>query len=256
MKLISVADNLNGLNPVIADSLSRLDPSPIQELVRRCESAGAAALDINPGYLPKRKTDRMRFFVETVQSVTDLPLILDSPHPEILAAGLQACEKPPILNGISLEARKTEEIIPLAVEHGCNLILLLMDERSFTPVGVEEKIAVAIELRQACLDAGLEEERLIYDPILPNLSWEDASIRIGRSLETVRLLESGAVFGRRTPTSAGFSNLRSGLRRRASVEFELHCIALFAGAGLTFGLINALDDKIMSLVHAVNALID
>jgi 5-methyltetrahydrofolate corrinoid/iron sulfur protein methyltransferase len=67
MPLIIAADNLEPLNPVIAQALASLDPLPLQELARRLEQAGASLLDINPGYLSPRHYDRMAFMVEAVQ---------------------------------------------------------------------------------------------------------------------------------------------------------------------------------------------
>ena len=107
MPLIIAADNLHVLNPVVAQALDALDPQPLQELARRVEQAGADLIDINPGFLPPRRHDRMAFMVEAVQQVTNLRLILDSPDARVLARGLAAADKPPILNACTLEAGKT-----------------------------------------------------------------------------------------------------------------------------------------------------
>ena len=88
MPLIIAADNLNILNPAVAQALKALDPRPLQELARRLEQAGADLIDINPGFLPPRRHDRMAFMVEAVQQVTNLRLILDSPDARVLARGL------------------------------------------------------------------------------------------------------------------------------------------------------------------------
>ena len=114
MPLIIAADNLNILNPVVAKALDALDPRPLQELARRVEQAGANLIDINPGFLPPRRHDRMAFMVEAVQQVTTLPLILDSPDARVLARGLAVAHQPPILNACTLEADKIREILPLA----------------------------------------------------------------------------------------------------------------------------------------------
>ena len=114
MDLIIAADNLNILNPVVAQALDALDPQPLQELARRLEQAGADLIDINPGFLPPRRHDRMAFMVEAVQQVTKLRLILDSPDARVLARGLAAADKPPILNACTLEEEKLREILPLA----------------------------------------------------------------------------------------------------------------------------------------------
>jgi 5-methyltetrahydrofolate corrinoid/iron sulfur protein methyltransferase len=245
------ADNLQVMNPAVAKGLAELDPYPLQELARRCEQAGAQLLDLNPGYLPPRREDRMAFMVEAVQAVTGLRLLLDSPSARVLARGLAACEHPPILNACTLEAAKLREILPLAAAHDTDLVLLLLDKRSFPPPSLEGKVAVALGLREAALAAGVKEERLIFDPVLPNLSWPDAWLQVQEVVKAVRLLGTGALWGGSAATMAGLSNLRSGLRAAYPLEVEEVCLALLAGAGLTYALADVLQEGFMDTVKLI-----
>ena len=174
MALIVAADNLTAANPGVALALKNLEPRPLKDLARRCEQAGATMLDLNPGYLSPRFEDRITFLVEAVQEATKLRLILDSPSARVLARGLKACRQPPILNACTLEEEKLRDIMPLAASHGLDLVLLLLDANSFPAVTLEGKVTLALELRHQALDAGIDSTRLIFDPVLPNLSWPDA----------------------------------------------------------------------------------
>ena len=158
----------------------------------------------------------MEFLVDAVQQVTSARLILDSPKARILERGLRACRQTPVLNALSLEPEKLNEILPLAAHHGTGLVLLLMDEKSITPRTLEEKIALALELRERALAAGIKDEDLIFDPVLPNLSWDEAFYRISECVKTVRLMASGAIFQEPVRTMVGLSNLRSGQWSRYS----------------------------------------
>ena len=250
--MIFVADNLHGLNPVVSEAMKKLDPGPIVDLVARIEKSGAKMIDINPGYLPRRSEDRMRFLVETVQDVTSTKLILDSPNPGLIEMGLSVCREKPIINCISLEKAKLDSILPLAVEHGCDLVILLMDESSFSPPRVEEKISLALEINQHCLAAGLALERLIFDPVLPNLSWDDSWLRIGEAIKTIRLLSTGVVFDMPVRTMVGLSNLRSGSRRYQPIDIDLTCLAMLCGAGLDYGLFDAFEPRILRVIELIN----
>jgi 5-methyltetrahydrofolate corrinoid/iron sulfur protein methyltransferase len=170
MTLTIAADNLEPLKPLVAQALEALDPRPLQELARRCEQAGANLIDINPGYLPPRRHDRMAFMVEAVQQVTGLRLILDSPSAPVLARGLAVCNQLPILNACTLEVDKLRQILPLAAAHRTDLVLLLLDAHSRPAPTLEGKITLALELRKQALAAGLTDGQLIFDPVLPNLS--------------------------------------------------------------------------------------
>ncbi len=249
--MLLAADNLHAMNPIVSDALRELDAGPIQELARACEQNGAQLIDLNPGYLSRRNEDRMAFLVEAVQEVTSARLILDSPNARVLARGLTVCRETPVLNALSLEPQKLQEILPLAAEHGTGLVLLLMDERSFTPPSTEGKIAIAAELRERCLETGVKEENLIFDPVLPNLSWDDAFLRVSEGLRTVRLISSGAIFQESAQTMVGLSNLRSGQTARYPAKIEETCLALFAGAGLKIVLANASSPEIKSAMELI-----
>ncbi len=255
MALIVAADNLHALNPVVAAALKDLDPGPLQELARRCEQAGAKILDLNPGYLPVRHQDRLAFMVEAVQQVSRLRLMLDSPNPQVLAQGLAVCEQIPVLNALTLEEAKLRETLPLAAAHDTDLVLLLLDERSFSPPSLDAKVALAMQLRDAALAAGVHDERLIFDPVLPNLTWPDAYARVSEIIKLLRLLTDGALFQTSHRTMLGLSNLRSGLRHTYPAKIDEACLYLLAGAGLTYVLADVLQPEIMEAVRFINQVV-
>jgi 5-methyltetrahydrofolate corrinoid/iron sulfur protein methyltransferase len=253
--MIIAADNLTGANPLVAQALRDLNSEPLQEMTRRCVAAGARMLDLNPGYLSRRHEDRMAFLVDAVQEVTSLPLILDSPNPQVLAQGLAACRAKPILNAVTLEETKLQEILPLAVAHQTPVVLLLLDEKSHPPPSLEGKVAVAMELRERALEAGLTDQQLIFDPVLPNLRWPDAWPQTGAGLRIVRYLASGALFGIPARTMVGLSNLRSGLRELYPVQMEVTVLALLGGAGLNLALVDVLNPVLREQAHLMTQIV-
>jgi 5-methyltetrahydrofolate corrinoid/iron sulfur protein methyltransferase len=252
--MLIAADNLNALNLVVAAALQHLDKRPLQDLVRRLDQTGVDLIDLNPGYLPPRREDRMVFLVESVQEVSTTRLILDSPNPGVLAKGLAVCNQPPILNALTLEEHKLNEILPLAVQAQTDLVLLFLDERSMTPPALEEKITLAAQLRAKAIAAGVPETNLIYDPVLPNLSWPDVYYQTTAVIRTVRLLSSGALFGEPGRSMAGLSNLRSGRRQLYPLELETACLGLLAGAGLDIALLDVLQPGLLPQVHLLQQL--
>ena len=98
-----------------------------------------------------------------------------------------------------------------------------------------------MELRERALAAGLTDEQLIFDPVLPNLRWPDAWPQTGAAFKTMRYLASGSLFGVPVSTMVGLSNLRSGLRGIYPVELEITVLALLAGAGLGLALVDILN---------------
>ena len=252
MTLTIAADNLEPLKPVVAQALDALDPQPLQELARRLEQAGADLIDINPGYLPPRRHDRMAFMVEAVQQVTGLRLILDSPSAPVLARGLAVANEPPILNACTLEVDKLREILPLAAAHRTDLVLLLLDAHSRPAPTLEGKISLALELRKHALAAGLSDEQLIFDLVLPNLTWPDAWPQVGEVVKALRLLTGGQIWEKPARTMVGLSNLRSGLRQTFPLRLEEAVLGLLAGAGLQIALVDVLQPRLMETFRLIN----
>jgi 5-methyltetrahydrofolate corrinoid/iron sulfur protein methyltransferase len=239
--MIFAADNINPMNPVVAQAMDALDPAPVRDLARRCAAAGAFWIDINPGTLPARRRDRMRFLVDAVQEATDVRLILDSADAEVLAEGLRACRRAPVLNALTLEPGKLARLPELAAAAGADLVALLLDGAGRVAATADEKIALAVSLWQQAIAAGLPEEHLIFDPVVPHWSWPDAAAQAAACVQVVRLLSSGAALGRPARTLAGISNLRSGRRGTVPVGNEHTLLSLLVGAGLDVALCNILD---------------
>ncbi|ABW68379.1 dihydropteroate synthase [Desulfosudis oleivorans] len=235
--MIFVADNLHIVNPVVEQAILHRDPGPIRDLVTRCVAAGAQAIDINPGPLKKDPEAAMTFLVNTVATATDLPLLLDTTNAAALAAGLAACKNPVIINGFSLEPRKIETILPLAKRFDADIVGFLLDERSRVPVDVADCLEVAGRLLAAAEKAGVNPARLIIDPVIAPLMWENG-VRHNRAVvEVIRMLPD--LFGLPVRAIAGLSNLTTGpgpkeKKRTAEVAF----LAMLADAGLSLALVN------------------
>jgi len=86
MKLI--ADNLQITSNSFKKAVDDMDPAPIKALVKKAASLGAEAIDINSGPLSKNTEETMCFLVQTVQSVSDLPVLLDTSNARASTGGI------------------------------------------------------------------------------------------------------------------------------------------------------------------------
>jgi 5-methyltetrahydrofolate corrinoid/iron sulfur protein methyltransferase len=250
--MIFVADNINPMNPVAAQAVASDCGDEVRALAGQCAAAGAVWIDVNPGYLSERRRGRMETLVHAVcAGAPDVRLVLDSPVPEVLERGLRACAgtsaAAPVLSALTMEPAKLQGILPLAVDNaGTDLVCLLLDERSLCPVSAEEKMALALALRSEAQAAGVDPARLIFDPVLPNLSWPDAKAHLDAAVQCVQTIASGDLFGEPARTMAGISNLLSGgLRRTHAALLEYDAARRLAAAGLYAALCNVLNDELL-----------
>lgn len=253
--MILIADNLTVTNASIAKAIDAMNPGPIQDLVFQCERAGAEAIDINPGPLTKNPEEKMTFLVATVQSVSGLPLLLDTTNPKALEAGLRVSLNPVIINGFSLEPKKLEFILPLAKRYNAEIIGYLLYPNGHVPTGEDDLIRIAVDLYEEFKKTGIEDSHLIIDPVVAPLMWENGMRHNQHILSLVRSLPD--LLGFPVRTIAGISNLTSGPgpvgKKRIA---EQAYIPMLASAGLTFALLNVLAPETVRIARLSHTLLN
>jgi 5-methyltetrahydrofolate corrinoid/iron sulfur protein methyltransferase len=235
MKLI--ADNLQPLNHRFFRALERRDPAPIQQLVRICESAGADFIDLNTGPLKRDPIQTMDFLVRVVQEASDLPIWIDTANPIAIQAGLAANTKTAVINGISLEPAKLRDILPLAVRYEVDTVGFLLLPDGGVPANALERIQAAIELHEVCRQAGFPATRLIMDPILVPVMWNNGLIQNREILSVIRQLPE--ILDNPIRSVVGLSNVTAGeksLYRKQLLECTV--IPMLASSGLEMLMMN------------------
>ena len=251
--MIIAADNIRITNPDVEMALSRMDPQPLQALTEKCESAGAEAIDINSGPLNRDPERKMAFLVEAIQEVSELPILLDTANPKALEAGLQVCTNRAIINGFSLESAKLESILPLAGQYEADIIGYLLYPNSHVPSDSSERLNVAIDLFDQYVRAGLDKERLIIDPVIAPLMWQDGNTQDLEILSVIRMLPD--VLGFDVRTIAGLSNLTSGQGdREKKILMEKTYLPMLMSAGLSIALMDVSHEETIRVARACRSL--
>ena len=185
--------------------------------------AGADFVDVNAGTRPAEEPEALSWLVRTVQEVVDAPLCLDSANPLALSAALQEMRQTPMINSISGEPLRLEEVLPLASKHQCPVIALAMDEKGI-PKGVNERLTVIRGLMDRTRGAGLEDEKVYIDPLVMAISTNTEGGII--ALETMRAVHQEFP---KAHLCAGLSNVSFGLPERHLVNRVFLTLALAAG---------------------------
>jgi 5-methyltetrahydrofolate corrinoid/iron sulfur protein methyltransferase len=235
MKLI--ADNLQVTLYSLKKALDALEPLPIQKLVKKAESQGAEAIDINSGPLSRDGEEKMVFLVKSIQDVSDLPVLLDTVNARAIRAGLQANRKTAIINGFSLEPEKLKHILPLANEFDVDIIGYLLYPNGHVPPDSESRLNVAVDLYHAFLKTGAAKEHLIIDPVLVPLMWQQSNQQARDVLSVIQALPD--VLGFPVRTIAALSNLTTGHHSRAQrILLEKSYLPMLAAGGLSMLMLN------------------
>jgi 5-methyltetrahydrofolate corrinoid/iron sulfur protein methyltransferase len=251
--LIIVADNVQVTKKRIIGALEARDPYPIQKLVKQCVTAGAHALDLNTGPLLGDPEKKMPFLVEAVQEVSDLPILLDTSNHKALESGLIACGEKAIINGFSLQPEKLEHILPLARKYNTDIIGYLLLPNGHVPRDASQRLSIAVDLYAKCIEAGIDKEQLIVDPVIVPILWDNGNIQAREVLNVIRTLPE--LLGFRVRTIAGISNLTTGPGERdKKLVLEQSYVAMLAEAGLDMALMNVFHSSTIKIIKACNCL--
>jgi len=207
----------------MAEALQTGDLDYVRNLAVEQVKMGADLLDVNVGVAGLDDVALMPEIVRLVAEAVDVPLCLDSPNPRALEAGLAFAPGKPLVNSISGEESRLQNILPLVKARGAAVIGLLMDDEGIPPTP-EGRLRVAEKIMERAAQAGVPAEDVIIDPLVMAVgSDSQAGLVTLRTIELVRR-ELGANI------NLGASNVSFGLPDRPTVNMAFLALAMGAGA--------------------------
>ena len=216
----------------------------LEQAVSQAE-AGAQILDVNVGAPGVDEPVLMEQVVKALQSVTSLPLQLDSSNVEALARGLRVYNGKPIVNSTNGELEKLAAILPLCKKYGAAIVGLAIDEKGIQPKAAD-RVAIARRITEAALAAGIPREDIYIDCLTLTASAQQEDV-----LATVQALEAcKKELGVRTVL--GVSNISFGLPCRTYLNTTFLTMAMYAG--LDLAIMNPSSEEMMAAVYAYNVL--
>ena len=216
----------------------------LEQAVSQAE-AGAQILDVNVGAPGVDEPVLMEQVVKALQSVTSLPLQLDSSNVEALARGLRVYNGKPIVNSTNGEPEKLAAILPLCKKYGAAIVGLAIDEKGIQPKA-EDRVAIARRITEAALAAGIPREDIYIDCLTLTASAQQEDV-----LATVQALEAcKKELGVRTVL--GVSNISFGLPCRTYLNTTFLTMAMYAG--LDLAIMHPSSEELPAAVYAYNVL--
>jgi 5-methyltetrahydrofolate--homocysteine methyltransferase len=216
----------------------------LEQAVSQAE-AGAQILDVNVGAPGVDEPVLMEQVVKALQSVTSLPLQLDSSNVEALARGLRVYNGKPIVNSTNGEPEKLAAILPLCKKYGAAIVGLAIDEKGIQTKAAD-RVAIARRITEAALAAGIPREDIYIDCLTLTASAQQEDV-----LATVQALEAcKKELGVRTVL--GVSNISFGLPCRTYLNTTFLTMAMYAG--LDLAIMNPSSEEMMAAVYAYNVL--
>lgn len=246
--MIIIAEKINGTRKAVSAAIRDRDAELIQRLAKAQTEAGSHFLDVNAGTPPEREPEDMAWLVETVQQASELPLALDSANAEALKAGIEVASRTPMINSVSGEAPRINNILPIAMEHKTPLILLGLDDEVGIAPTAAGRLAIIERLVALALAGGLEEDQLFIDPLVTAISTGTDAAQV--TFETIRGIRQKYP---KAHVTCGLSNISFGLPERKLVNQTFMAMAI--QAGLDSAIVNPNDRKMVGTILAAEMLL-
>jgi len=224
-----------------AGNLERVEGDAIAQV-----AAGAQMLDVNAGVPLADEPGILAESIQLVQSVTDVPLCIDSSIIEALEAGLAVYQGKALLNSVTGEEERLEIILPMVKKYGAAVIGISNDDNGISE-DINVRYEVAKKIVERASDHGIPKEDVVIDPlVMPIGAINQAGKQV---LELVRRLREEL----KVNTTCGASNLSFGLPNRHGLNATFLPMAI--SSGMPCAITNPMDKEIMQAVRGANVII-
>jgi 5-methyltetrahydrofolate--homocysteine methyltransferase len=218
---------------VVADALAQVE-------------AGAQMLDVNAGIPLADEPAILAQVVELVQSITEVPLCIDSSIVEALEAGLAAYRGKALVNSVTGEEAQLQRVLPLVARHGAAVVAISNDETGISE-DPDVRFEVARRIVERAADHGIARADVVVDPlVMPIGAMATAGQQVFRLVR--RLREELGV-----NTTCGASNIAFGLPSRHALSAAF--LTMAATSGMTSAITNVLSEDIRRAVAAADVLL-
>jgi 5-methyltetrahydrofolate--homocysteine methyltransferase len=232
-KLLAEEMKAGNLERVVTDAVAQVE-------------AGAQMLDVNAGVPLADEPGILAESIKLVQSVTEVPLCIDSSIIEALEAGLSVYQGKALLNSVTGEEERLEVILPLVKKYGAAVIGISNDDSGISQ-DINVRYEVAKKIVERASDHGIPKEDVVIDPLVMPIG---AINQAGKQVMALvrRLREELQV-----NTTCGASNLSFGLPNRHGLNATFLPMAI--SSGMPCAITNPMDKEIMQAVRGANVII-
>lgn len=219
----------------------------VLQMAEEQEENGADILDINMGMNGIDEKEMMLNVITEVSNTVNLPLCIDSSHVDIIEAALRIYPGRALINSISLEKGKVEQLIPIAKKYGAMFVLLPLSDQGL-PKDLEEKKRIIHTIMDAALQAGMNKEDIVVDGLVATVGANKTAAL--ECFETIAYCKDTLGLA----TICGLSNISFGLPQRPYINTAFLTMAI--SKGLTMAIANPSQELLMNIAFASDLLLN
>ena len=230
---------------MLSEEMSKGDFSRVEQDTLAQVAAGAHMLDVNAGIPLADEPKILADTVKLVQSLTDVPLSIDSSIVAALEAGLEVYQGKALLNSVTGEEERLESVLPLVKKYGCAVVAISNDETGISE-DPDVRFEIAKKIVERAKDFGIPSSDIVVDPlVMPIGALNSAGMQV---IRLVRRLQEEL----KVNTTCGASNVSFGLPNRNGINAAFLNMAI--ASGLTSAITNPLHDSVMQAVMGADVM--
>ncbi|MCY3768952.1 MAG: dihydropteroate synthase [Gammaproteobacteria bacterium] len=228
---------------ILAEEMKNGDYSRVERDALAQVEAGARMLDVNAGIPLADEPAILAESIKLVQSITDVPLSIDSSIVAALEAGLAVYQGKPLLNSVTGEEERLESVLPLVSRYQCAVVAISNDEAGISE-NPDERFDVARKIIERAADHGIHHSDIVVDPLVMPVGAVNSAGR--QVLHLVKRLREEL----KVNTTCGASNFSFGIPNRKGMDG--HFLSMAIGAGMTSAITNPLHEEVMQGVMSAD----
>ena len=231
---------------ILAEEMKVGDYSRVESDALAQVAAGAHMLDVNAGIPLADEPRILGEAIQLVQSITDVPISIDSSIIEALEVGLSVYQGKALVNSVTGEDEVLERVLPLVKKHGAAVVAISNDEIGISE-DPDERFAVAKKIVERAADYGIHYSDVVVDPlVMPIGAINTAGLQV---MHVVRRLREEL----KVNTTCGASNVSFGLPNRNGINSAFLTMAM--GAGMTSAITSPLHAEVMQAVRGSDVML-
>jgi cobalamin-dependent methionine synthase I len=244
--MIVVGELINASRKAMGPAIEARDAGLVSKTAVDQHRAGAHYIDVNAGIFVNKEADYLQWLVSTVQEAVDAPCCIDSPDPKAIEAALSVHKKTAMINSISLEKDRYENMIGLIAGTDLKIVALCMSDDGM-PETAEERLRIAEKLINGLAAHNIPLENIYVDPLVQPISTKDDF-----GMEFLAAVEGIMTRFKGIHTICGLSNISYGLPLRKFINRTFATMAV--ARGLDSLIVNPLDTQMMATLITAETL--
>ena len=245
--MIIIGEKINGAIPSVSKAIQERNADWIRDLAARQTAGGADYIDVCSSVV-EGDVEVLHWLIDLVQEVSDARISIDSPNAHSIVEAIPFCNKPGLINSVSMEGDKIDTVFPVIADTEWEVVALLCDNNKI-PDGVDDRIAIFEQILKKVEEYKIDPSRIHIDPLVFSVGTKpDAFTNFAAVTKYVK---------EKCPSihvTSGLSNISFGLPSRKTINQSFLVLAM--AAGMDSAIMDPTNRDMLGALYSTEALLE